>query len=233
VAKLLYHQRDHFKIRTKWRFNDPKGEEGRVLHCFCAVIPTTSDLPVEKLYAFTQRTSAFTYIDQDYSRIQNEKSRNLLFVPKARATVEVNRPFNTADEGPGRNERHIVEKEVAYASKFGLEEYGHSAFLKIAHHNNDPESLLLADGTIITKIMRPVYHEEHKYYHTIFHGDRDLTYDVSVWAVNAAGFGPVSHSHEQCLPNAKTQSFKIARSRTVEDIMSKETLEEFERTHLE
>merc|ERR1719379_617601 len=50
-ASFLCHKRDGKKLRTSWRFNDPTGIDGQVLHCFAVVVPSTSDIDIKLIYA--------------------------------------------------------------------------------------------------------------------------------------------------------------------------------------
>jgi len=109
--------------------------------------------------------------------------------------------------------------------------YGHSAFDRIVHHNHDARSFLLGDGSIVTKVMRPLHLDPqiHRYY-TIMHAKHHETYDCFVWATNAAGISNVTRAQDRSTPKKEASDvvFVVPESIPIKDIETAKQVAELE-----
>ena len=103
-----------------WRFDDPKGEDGKVLHCFAVVIPANSDIKVEQIHAFTKQSDAFENIDEEVKREIPERMKRKLFEPRLRARQGIRRPYDRAEEGPLKPDEGVERDPVVYVLKNDL-----------------------------------------------------------------------------------------------------------------
>jgi len=230
VATHFYHSRNQHKIRMAWRFDDPKGEDGKVLHCFAVVIPANSDIKVEQIHAFTKQSDAFENIDEEYKREIPERMKRMLFEPRSRARQGIRRPYDRAEEGPLKPDEGVERDPVVYVLK-NPGAYGHSAFDRIVHHNHDARSFLLGDGSIVTKVMRPLKFDPQIHrYHTIMHAKHHETYDCFVWAKNAAGISNVTRAQDRSIPKKEASDvvFVVPESIPIKDIETAKQVAELE-----